>query len=64
MEVHELIQEAYERAEVILREYRPQLDAIAQQLIDVETLERKQFEEPFAEPVTPKNGGTPIPVAA
>ncbi len=64
MEVRELIQEAYERAESILTEYRTQLDAIAQQLIEVETLERKQFEELFAEPVTPKNGGTPIPVAA
>ncbi len=64
MEVHDLIQEAYKRAESILTEYRTQLNAIAQQLIEVETLERKQFEELFAEPVTPKNGGTPIPVAA
>ena len=30
----------------------------------VETLDRAAFEALFAEPVIPKNGGTPIPVVA
>jgi cell division protease FtsH len=63
-EVRKLVQEAYERAEGILIEYRAQLDAVAARLIEVETIERAEFEALFAEPVGAKNGGTPIPVAA
>jgi len=63
-EVRKIVQEAYDRAEVILIEYRAQLDAIAEKLIEVETLERPAFEALFSQPVIPKNGGTPIPVAA
>jgi cell division protease FtsH len=62
-EVRKIVGEAYERAESILIEYRAQLDAIAVRLIEVETLDRAAFEALFAEPVIPKNGGTPIPVA-
>ena len=61
-EVQRLVQEAYDRAKQILTQYRPQLDAIAQRLIDVETINRKEFEELFNQPVPPKNGGTPRPV--
>jgi cell division protease FtsH len=64
IEVRRLVQEAYERATNILMEYRSQLDAVAQHLIEVETIDRAEFEKIFAEPVMPKNGGTPIPVAA
>ncbi|MFV1859588.1 MAG: ATP-dependent zinc metalloprotease FtsH [Anaerolineales bacterium] len=64
MEVRRLVEEAFDRATDILKDYRTQLDAIAETLIEVETLERKQFEELFSEPVGPKNGGTPIPVGA
>jgi cell division protease FtsH len=63
-EVQEQVQEAYDRAMSILRQYRVQLDAIALRLIEVETLDREEFARLFAEPVMPKNGGTPIPVAA
>ncbi|HEY4668051.1 MAG TPA: ATP-dependent zinc metalloprotease FtsH [Anaerolineales bacterium] len=63
-EVRKIVQEAYDRAEGILIEYRAQLDAIADKLIEVETLERPAFEALFSQPVIPKNGGTPIPVAA
>ena len=64
LEVRQLVEEAFERAMDILKEYRAQLDTIAETLIEVETLERKQFEELFTEPVGPKNGGTPFPVGA
>ena len=62
-EVRKIVQEAYDRAEGILIEYRAQLDAVADRLIEVETLERAAFEALFSQPVVPKNGGTPIPVA-
>ncbi len=63
-EVRKLVQEAYDRAESILIEYRAQLDTIAARLFEVETLDRAAFEGLFAEPVFPKNGGTPVPVPA
>ncbi|HEX9674620.1 MAG TPA: ATP-dependent zinc metalloprotease FtsH [Anaerolineales bacterium] len=63
-EVQERVEEAYDRAMSILRQYRVQLDAIALRLIEVETLDREEFARLFTEPVMPKNGGTPIPVVA
>ena len=62
-EVHELVQEAYERAKEILIKYRAQLDAVGQRLIEVETINREEFERIFSEPVQPKNGGTPVLVS-
>jgi cell division protease FtsH len=64
VEVGQLVQEAHTRATEILTQYRTQLDAIANRLIEVETLDREEFERIFAEPVKPKDGGTPVPVTA
>ncbi len=61
VEVRDLVQEAYERAKAILVEYRAQLDAVALRLIEVETIDRAEFERLFAQPVQAKNGGTPVP---
>ncbi|GAP62246.1 cell division protease FtsH [Ardenticatena maritima] len=44
-EVKRLVTEAYERALQVLREHRDQLEAVAQRLLEVETLEREEFEE-------------------
>lgn len=63
-EVRQLVQEAYDRAKNILIDYRAQLDAIAERLIEVETIEREEFERIFSEPVQPKNSGTPVPIPA
>ena len=63
-EVRGLVQEAYDRARKVLRQYRAQLDLIAHRLIEVETIDREEFERLFNAPVQPKNGGTPVPVAA
>jgi cell division protease FtsH len=63
-EVRKLVQEAHERAREILIEYRAQLDAIAQTLIELETINREAFEALFEQPVPEKNGGTPIPIPA
>jgi cell division protease FtsH len=43
-EVGRIIDEAYERARNILKTYRQKLDIIAQRLIEIETLERPEFE--------------------
>jgi cell division protease FtsH len=61
IEVRKLVQDAHERAKSLLVQYRVQLDAVAQRLIEVETIDRTEFERLFAEPVLPKNGGTPVP---
>jgi cell division protease FtsH len=61
-EVRQLVQEAHTRARDLLTKYRDQLEAIAQRLIEVETLDRDEFSQMFAEPVQPKNSGTPIPL--
>ncbi len=63
-EVRRLVQEAHDRAKSILLEYRSQLDALAQYLVEVETIDRKHFEEIFNHPVPPKNGGTPALASA
>ncbi len=63
-EVKELVSEAYDRAKDILTKYRVQLDNIANRLIEIESIDRAEFEKVFAEPVPIKNGGTPVPVAS
>jgi cell division protease FtsH len=59
-EVRTLVQQAYDRARSVLTQYRAQLDAVAQKLIEVETIDKAEFEKVFAEPVAPKNSGTPV----
>jgi cell division protease FtsH len=59
-EVRHLVNESYERAHQILIEYRSKLDAVAQRLLEIETITREEFEAIFPPPVT-KNGGTPMP---
>ncbi len=44
-EVSKIINEAYKRAEDILTKHRPALDAIANKLIEVETLEQDEYEK-------------------
>ncbi len=63
-EVTVLISEAYDRAKEILTKYRIQLDNIANRLIEIETVDRTEFERLFSEPVPVKNGGTPVPAAS
>jgi cell division protease FtsH len=62
-EVRRLVGESYDRARQILVQYRDQLDAVAEHLMEVETINREDFEEIFPAPVQ-KNGGTPMPTAA
>ncbi|MCS6910678.1 MAG: ATP-dependent zinc metalloprotease FtsH [Anaerolineales bacterium] len=53
-EVRELVNSAYERAKAILIQYREQLDAVAQRLMEVETIDAAEFERIFPSPF----GGT------
>ncbi len=64
VEVSDIVQQAYARARALLIEYRQQLDEVAERLIEVETIDRADFEAMFSKPVAPKNGGTPMPAAA
>ncbi|OGO13379.1 MAG: cell division protein FtsH, partial [Chloroflexi bacterium RBG_13_68_17] len=56
--VRTLVNEAYERSKSILQAYREQLHAIAARLIEIETIDRTEFEKIFGLPVEPKKSGT------
>ncbi len=59
-EVHKLVNEAYERAREILRQYEDKLHAVARRLLEVETINREEFESIFPPPY-PKRSHTPAP---
>jgi cell division protease FtsH len=61
-EVRRLVNEAYDKAKQTLSNYRDKLDAIAQRLLEVETVSREEFEAIFPPPF-PKKSGTPLPLA-
>jgi cell division protease FtsH len=61
-EIHDMVNESYEKAKSILKKYRKQLDLIAEKLIEVETLSKDEFEELFPLPVEKRIGGTPVPL--
>jgi cell division protease FtsH len=63
-EVRRIVHAAYQRAKEVLTERRDQLDAVAQRLIEVETLEGEQFValiEGREWPEKPSPGGVPSP---
>ncbi|MBP8973685.1 MAG: cell division protein FtsH, partial [Anaerolineae bacterium] len=66
-EVHAIVSEAYEQALHVLRTNRDKLDAVAQRLIEVETIGREEFlalmgEPP--EPAAPSRPSEPTPSKA
>lgn len=63
-EVHAIVSQAYERALQVLRENRDKLEAVAQRLMEVETIGREEFLELMGEPPeapTPSRPGEPRP---
>ena len=62
-EVRRLVNEAYEKAKNILIQHRDKLDAIANKLLEIETLSKDEFEAIFP-PVGVKTNGTPVPLLA
>lgn len=61
-EVKRMVQEAYEKAKEILREYDEKLVLVAEKLLEVETLSREEFEAIFPPP-NGKSSSTPQPIA-
>jgi len=59
-EVRKIVDDSYKLARKLLTKYRKQLDAVAQKLLEVETLNREDFEAIFPPPVE-KKSGTPQP---
>ena len=57
-EVRKIVEDSYKLAKKLLTKYRFQLDAVAQKLLEVETLTREDFEAIFPPPF-PKKSGTP-----
>lgn len=62
-EVRLLVSQSYLRAKQILIDYHDKLDAVAQRLLEVETISRDEFESIFPPP-EPKRSGTPTLLTA
>lgn len=54
-EVRRLVNEAHDKAREILTEYRDKLDAVAQKLLEVETLTKDEFEQLFPPPIAKRH---------
>jgi len=57
-EVRKIVDDAYKVTRKVLTKYRKELDAVAQKLLEVESLTREEFEKIFPPP-SPKKSGTP-----
>ena len=55
-EVRRLVDDSYKLTKKLLTKYRDRLDAVAQKLLEVETLTREEFEAIFPPPVIKKSG--------
>ena len=58
-EVRAIVNNAYKEARKLIVKYRKQLDAVAQKLLEVETLTKDDFQKLFPTPAK-KTGGTPV----
>jgi len=58
-EVRAIVNNAYKEARKLIIKYRKQLDAVAQKLLEVETLTKDDFQKLFPTPAK-KTGGTPV----
>jgi cell division protease FtsH len=61
-EVRKMVDDSYKLTKKLLTMYRDRLDAVAQKLLEVETLTREEFEAIFPPPF-PKKSGTPQVIA-
>lgn len=59
-EVRKLVDDSYKQALDILNKYRVELDAVADRLLEVESITREEFEKIFPPPSS-KTSGTPQP---
>jgi len=61
-EVRQIVDDAYKLSRELLQKYRSQLDAVAEALLEKETITREEFEAIFPPPFD-KKSGTPQPAA-
>jgi len=59
-EVRKIVDEAYKTAQNIVKKYRKELDAVAEKLLEAESITRDEFEAIFPPPIE-KKSGTPQP---
>jgi cell division protease FtsH len=59
IEVRKLVNEAYKKTREILTTYRDKLEEVASHLLEVESMNREEFEAIFPPP-DPKKSGTPV----
>ena len=55
-EVRRIVDEAYAQAKSILKKYHKELDAVAQKLLEAESITREEFEAIFPPPIEKKSG--------
>jgi cell division protease FtsH len=55
-EVRKIVEDAYKTSKAVLKKYRKQLDLVAQKLLEVESLNREEFEKLFPPPFGKKSG--------
>ncbi len=60
-EVRKIVEDAYKTAKLTVKKYRKQLDIVAQKLLEVESINREDFELLFPAPLGKKKSGTPQP---
>ncbi len=60
-EVRKIVEDAYKTAKLTVKKYRKQLDIVAQKLLEVESINREDFEVLFPAPFGKKKSGTPQP---
>jgi len=60
-EVRKIVEDAYKTAKLTVKKYRKQLDIVAQKLLEVESINREDFELLFPAPFGKKKSGTPQP---
>ena len=55
-EVRKIVEDAYKQAKSLVKKYRKQLDIIAKKLLEVESINREEFEQLFPSPLGKKSG--------
>ncbi len=58
-EVRKIVEDSYKLAKATVKKYRKQLDIVAQKLLEVESINREDFELLFPAPLGKKKSGTP-----
>ncbi len=59
MEVRKIVEESYKLAKALVKKHRKQLELVAQKLLEVESINRDEFEAIFPSPTGKKKSGTP-----